>query len=66
MKFLLTQKALRQYEELPSRIQASLDKQLHFLLNDLRHRSLVQLQGTSLGIAIPRPFGERARVRGIE
>jgi len=40
MKFLFIQKALHQYEELPSRIRANLDKQLRFLLNNLRHRSL--------------------------
>lgn len=40
MKFTLTQKALRQYKALPPRIRSGFDKQLHFLLTNLRHRSL--------------------------
>ncbi len=40
MKFRLTTKALRDYDALPSPLQARVDKQLAFLLQNLRHPSI--------------------------
>jgi hypothetical protein len=40
MKFLLSVRALRDYDALSPTVQASLDKQLAFLLTDLRHPSV--------------------------
>ena len=40
MRFLLVGKALGQYTEFPARLQTRVDKQLHYLLDDIRHPSL--------------------------
>ncbi|MBF0343565.1 MAG: type II toxin-antitoxin system RelE/ParE family toxin [Nitrospirae bacterium] len=40
MQFLLTQKALKDYQELSVKLQETFDKQLAFLLQDMQHPSL--------------------------
>jgi mRNA-degrading endonuclease RelE of RelBE toxin-antitoxin system len=40
MKFLLSVRALRDYDSLSPTLQASVDKQLAFLLTNLRHPSV--------------------------
>ncbi len=40
MKIYVTPKAKRDYEDLPVRLQRAVDKQLDFLLNNMRHPSL--------------------------
>jgi mRNA-degrading endonuclease RelE of RelBE toxin-antitoxin system len=40
MKFSFTQKALQDYQALPQNLQTLVDKQLNFLLQDLKYPSL--------------------------
>jgi mRNA interferase RelE/StbE len=40
MRIYVTPKAKRDYEDLPARLQRAVDKQLDFLLNNMRHPSL--------------------------
>ncbi|MGH7965383.1 MAG: type II toxin-antitoxin system RelE/ParE family toxin [Candidatus Binatia bacterium] len=51
MKFVLSERAVRDYDSLSSTLQASVDKQLAFLLRTLRHPSLrAKKYNESLGI----------------
>lgn len=69
MKFLLSERATHEYDALSLQLQASVDKQLAFLLRDLRHPSLrAKKYNESLGVwqgRINRTFSKTLSYRRV-